>query len=212
MIFCAASSNSSGSAMRVMTPRSYMRCAGNGSPSNRISRLATGPQTSTSFLARNQVGARPICDSDMPKRALVEATTKSQCSASSLPPAIAAPCTTPTIGSGQCSIASSMPSTGLTPGWAGLRCRSARSIPAQKTGPSARSTMTRSSLAGVSEKASFSAASISRFIALRFAGRVSVTVRIAPSLSTRIMLMGGASIRCRVRPIQSCCLHLFFAF
>ncbi len=35
--------------------------------------------TSSSFLARNQLGARPILASDMPNRAASLATTKSQC-------------------------------------------------------------------------------------------------------------------------------------
>ena len=47
-----------------------------------------------------QLGARPIWASDMPKWAAVLATTRSQCSASSLPPAIASPCTMATTGSG----------------------------------------------------------------------------------------------------------------
>ena len=63
-------------------------------------RVVTGPATSSSFLARNQLGARPIWASDIPKRAALLATTRSQCSASSLPPAIASPCTTATTGSG----------------------------------------------------------------------------------------------------------------
>jgi hypothetical protein len=67
---------------------------GRGSPSSSISRVVTGPSTSISFLARNQLGASPTCASDMPKRAFWLATTRSQCSASSLPPAIASPCTT----------------------------------------------------------------------------------------------------------------------
>ena len=100
MTASAAAAKSSGSATRAMRPRSYMRCAGIGSPRSSISLASTGPPTSISFLARNQEGASPICASDIPNVARVEATTMSQCSASSLPPAMAGPCTTATTGRG----------------------------------------------------------------------------------------------------------------
>ena len=66
MTASAVAAKSSGSATRAMRPRSYMRCAGIGSPRSSISLASTGPPTSISFLARNHDGASPICASDIP--------------------------------------------------------------------------------------------------------------------------------------------------
>ncbi len=145
--FLASASSSAAGTQRAIRPSAWSLVAGRGSPSSSISRVVTGPSTSISFLARNQLGARPTWASDMPKRALSLATTRSQCSASSLPPAMASPCTTATTGSGQSSMARSMISMPLaSPAPADL-LRSAMSRPAQNTEPLPRITTTRSSAA-----------------------------------------------------------------
>src|SRR5438046_2581539 len=64
--------------------------------------------------------------------------------------------------------------------------RSLRSMPAQKTGPSARTTATRSSAPGSSGNAPASASSMAELRALRLAGRLRTTVRTGPSTDTRI--------------------------
>ena len=139
------------------------------------------------LLAKNQVGANPIWASDMPKRASSEATTRSQCNASSLPPAIASPWTTATTGSGymaiECNISSIAEALPAMP----LVSRSFRSTPAQNDLPIARMTVTRSSAEGSVVKSAWISASISAFSALRFSGRLRVTTRTAPSawVSTR---------------------------
>src|SRR5690349_14951756 len=62
--------------------------------------------------------------------------------------------------------------------------RSLRSMPAQNTGPSARTTATRSSAPGSSGKAPASASSMAELRALRLAGRLRTTVRTGPSTDT----------------------------
>src|SRR5436309_8200548 len=64
--------------------------------------------------------------------------------------------------------------------------RSLRSMPAQNTGPSARTTATRSSAPGSSGKAAASPSSIEELRALRLAGRLRTTVRTGPSTVTWI--------------------------
>src|SRR5262245_30344034 len=142
-----------------------------------------------SFLARNQLGASPTWASDMPKRAVSEATTRSQCRASSLPPAMASPCTTATTGNGQSSIARSMTSMPLAlPAPADL-LRSAMSSPAQKTLPLPRMTTTRSSAATGACSASIMSCKSSLSRALRFSGRFIQMVLTGPSLSMMTLLM-----------------------
>ena len=69
--------------------------------------------------------------------------------------------------------------------------RSERSTPEQNARPSARTTATRSSVAGSAENAASSTANISEVSALRFAGRESVTVRTAPETETVTSLLIG---------------------
>ena len=86
MTALATTFSPSGGATRAISPSACMRSAGIGSPSKRISRAATGPPTSSSFFARNHVGARPIardCDSRLRRR-----DDEVPCKASSLPPAM----------------------------------------------------------------------------------------------------------------------------
>ena len=151
--------------------------------------MSTGPPTSTSFLVRNHEGARPTCASDIPKRAALDATTKSQCSASSLPPAMAGPWTTATTGSGHVSTRWNSVSTF----WS-LPRPPRRSRPEAEHPALARMTATRSASPGPGSgsKPPPGRVSISASMALPFSGRVSVTVRTGPEMSTRILSVMAA--------------------
>src|SRR5882672_1240564 len=143
---------------------------------------------STSFCPSTNGTTRPIRASGIPKRATSAATRRSQWSASSQPPAMASLWTMAMVG---CFDRSTRPSTSMTPpsGSPAAPRRSSislRSMPEQKAGPAPRTTTTRTSrLASNSSKRWRSEASSALFMALRWPGRLSVTVAMPSSMAQR---------------------------
>ena len=143
---------------------------------------------STSFCASGNPRIRPMRASGMPKRAGSAAIRRSQCKASSQPPAMASPWTTAMVA---CREPSMRRSTGTTPASGSLLATRAsisfRSRPEQKAGPAPRKTITRTSLrASRPSMPSPSRRSIAAFIALRCSGRLSVTVAMPSATASRI--------------------------
>src|SRR6266481_3855023 len=183
----AASSSAAATTWWTM-PISSARLASIGWPVNMRWRVWAGPMISTSFCPRTKGTTRPIRASGMPKRATSAATRRSQCSASSQPPAMASPWTMAIVA---CRERSTRPSTSMTPPsgspWAPRRSSiSLRSMPEQKAGPAPRTTTTRTSrLASRSSKRSRREASSAEFMALRWPGRLRVTVATPLSIAHR---------------------------
>src|SRR6266851_4891900 len=183
----AASSSAAATTWWTM-PISSARGASIGWPVNMRWRVWAGPMISTSFCPRTKGTTRPIRASGIPKRATSDATRRSQWSASSQPPAMASPWTMAMVG---CFDRSTRPSTSMTlpsgSPWAPRRSSiSLRSMPEQKAGPAPRTTTTRTSrLASSSSKRWRSEASSALFMALRWPGRLRVTVAMPPSMAQR---------------------------
>src|SRR5215813_5170482 len=185
----AASSSPAGTTWWAM-PISCARRASIGWPVKSRCRVWAGPMISTSFCPSRKGTTSPMRASGMPKRATSAATRRSQCSASSQPPAMASPCTMAAmVGQRE---RSTRPSTSMTPFsgsalWAPPRASiSLRSMPEQKAGPAPRITTTRTSrLASSASKRSPSEARRAAFMALRCPGRLRVTVATPPSMAQR---------------------------
>src|SRR6185436_4022487 len=177
-----------------------------GRPVKRRWRVCAGPRISTSFWPSANGTRRPMRASGMPKRAPSAATRRSQCSASSQPPAIASPCTMAMVGCRERSTRWSTCVTPLSGSPLGSSCRwriSRRSMPEQKPGPSPRTTTTRTSgFLSSASMCSTSPFSMARFIALRRSGRFMVKVAtpswmcsLSSSVMRRPLLFGAGGER-----------------
>src|SRR5690349_5348348 len=134
---------------------------------------------STSFCASGNGTTSPMRASGMPKRATSAAMRRSQCSASSQPPAMASPCTTAIVGWREASTRRRIRTTPDSGSPVAPRCASIslRSMPEQNAGPSPRTSTTRTSLRpSSSSNAAPSPRSSAVFIALRCSGRLRLTV------------------------------------
>src|SRR3989454_9319953 len=130
----------------------------------------------------------PMRESGMPMRAVSAITRRSQCRASSQPPAMASPCTSAMVGwrerSTRCSTPTTSPSGSRAPARDSI---SFKSMPAQNAGPAPRTSTTRTSRRlSRSSKAARSPVSIAVFMALRWSGRFMVTVATPSAMAVRI--------------------------
>ena len=149
---------------------------------------------STSFWPSGKGTIMPMRASGMPMRAVSAITRRSQCSASSQPPAMASPWTSAMVGwreaSTRWSTATTLPSGSRAPPRDSI---SRRSMPAQNAGPAPRTTTTRTSRrASSSSMAVASPVSMAAFMALRLSGRLSVTVAMPSATVVRISSDHGA--------------------
>src|SRR6266403_1728483 len=146
-------------------------------------RVFAGPMISSSFWARAKPGTRPMRASGMPSRAPSAAILRSQCSASSQPPATASPWITAMVGWRE---ASTLRSTGTMSTCGSRASISRRSRPEQKADPAPRTTTTRTSRrVSRSSKTAASARSSAAFMALRVSGRLRVTVATSSATASR---------------------------
>ena len=172
-----AASRSAAATTRLTRPRPRAASAPMGSPVKSSSFVAAAPMVSTSFQVSATGTASPMRASGIAKRALSAATRRSQCNASSQPPAIASPCTAASVGCGQRSRTSRAcsrvcVSTAPPARWA---ASSARSSPAQKAAPAPRTTMTRTAGAAAARSTAARRSAIMAVVsALRLAGRFRV--------------------------------------
>src|SRR5262245_33330922 len=144
---------------------------------------------STSFWPSANGTTSPILASGIAKRAASAATRKSQCRASSHPPAYAAPCTIAIVGWREASISRNRLITSAS-GSSPSSCRrliSVRSRPEQKAVPAPRITTARTLVSRSSaSKRRPSASIIAVLSALRRSGRLSVIVAIESATVYRI--------------------------
>src|SRR5687768_3957549 len=170
-------------------PISFARAASMSRPVKSRRRVSAAPMISTSFWPRGKGTTRPMRESGMPTRAPSAMIRRSQCRASSQPPATASPCTSAMVGwrdaSTRCRMATTL--------WSGSprapRCASIsrRSMPAQNAGPAPRTTITRTSRRlSSSSKARRSPLSMGAFMALRLSGRFRVMVAMSWATVERI--------------------------
>src|SRR5262245_17607554 len=151
-------------------------------------RVWAGPTTSSSFCPSRKGTTRPIFARGMQKRAASAAMRRSQCRASSQPPAKASPCTMAMVGWREASIRRSTTVTRLSGSAVAACCCfiSCRSIPEQKDLPSPRTTTART--AGSSSRRSNRVRRPERTVvlrALRRSGRFSRIVATPPSTAVR---------------------------
>src|SRR5919197_195897 len=184
----AAVSTSAAAGTWCTMPISYARRASMSRPVNSSCRVCAGPMISTSFWPSGNGTIRPMRASGMPMRAVSAITRRSQCSASSHPPAMASPCTRAMVGwrerSTRCSTPTTSPSGSRAPPRDSM---SLRSMPEQNALPAPRTTTTRTSRrVSRSSKAERRPVSIAVFMALRWSGRFSVTVAMPSATPVRI--------------------------
>src|SRR5262249_37122859 len=162
-------------------------------------RVWAGPMISTSLRPSGKGTIIPMRASGMPMRAVSAITRRSQCRASSQPPAMASPCTTAMVGwrerSTRCSTPTTSPSGSRAPARDSI---SFRSMPAQKAGPAPRTRITCTSpRPSSSSMAARRPSSIAVFMALRWAGRFMVTVAMPSLTAVRISSAMAAMVSSR---------------
>src|SRR5712691_3570119 len=152
---------------------------------------------STSFCPSVKGTTSPMRARGMPKCATSAATRRSQCRASSQPPAMASPWTMAMVGWRERSTRWRVWITPPSGSPASPRCASIsrRSIPEQKTGPAPRTTITRTSREeSSSSKRALRAWRSARFMAFRFSGRLRVTLAMPSMMLTRTSSAMGSSV------------------